>query len=218
MRHTHPLATQAPVFFDVSRRAPVYASLPPAAATHLAYQSCGVVGGQFMLCGGLRFGGGTPKFENAVKSLRVADADAATAASSESPESPETWATALPDMPSAVSGGHTATIDGVLYVLGGYETLGVPMRHTLAFDARAREWHELPPVPGTCVASCAALNGRLHVLACRDDDDDDDDDNDRRASHHVVFDPKRREWSVPRGAARARFDRTSTLESLSQIT
>ena len=96
-------------------------------------------------------------------------------------------------MPAPASGGHTATIDGKLYVFGGYQALGAPMAHMLAFDPARGTWDKLPRVPASCVATAAAYGGLLHVLA-GDDDELDPDEEDNKATHHYVYDPATNVW------------------------
>jgi hypothetical protein len=95
----------------------------------------------------------------------------------------------LPDLPTGVHHAMAASAGGRLYVLGGYDAQGQPLRS--AFSLERGRWRSLPRLPFARAAAGAAVAGRWIVVAggvtlgAR-----------RLARSALAFDLRRRRWSV----------------------
>jgi N-acetylneuraminic acid mutarotase len=72
----------------------------------------------------------------------------------------------LPDLPVSVDHAAAASVDGRIYVVGGYGRDRAPLRTAFAFEDGA--WRRLPPLPDARAAAAAAIvRGRLYVVGGR---------------------------------------------------
>ncbi len=94
----------------------------------------------------------------------------------------------LPDVPAAVDHAAAASVNGGIYVVGGYGGDRRPLRSAFAFDQH-ETWSRLPDLPEPRAAAATAVaGGKLYVLGGVDG---------RRALARVafVFDFRTRRWS-----------------------
>jgi N-acetylneuraminic acid mutarotase len=98
----------------------------------------------------------------------------------------DSWNTG-PPLPLAVNHAMSATLDGVVYVFGGYIGGGETTRR--AFALRDGRWRELPRMPEVRAAGgVGAVRGKLFIVGGVGPDG--------LADNTMVFDPGTRRWST----------------------
>ena len=111
-------------------------------------------------------------------------------------------------VPGGIAGATTHNIDGVLYVVGGFDpaTLGSdPSHRILAFDPVGETWTTVTETPGIGILfASAVLNGRIHLVGGRSDGGAPGD-------YHRIYDLVADQWFQARGPRDPRFDHASVV-------
>jgi N-acetylneuraminic acid mutarotase len=104
----------------------------------------------------------------------------------------DSWARG-PDLPVAVNHAMAASLDGVVYVMGGYTgQTGLSEPTDRAFALRSGRWEALPPMPEVrAAAGAAAIGGTIFVAGGVGPDG--------LAEQMLVFDPSAATWAVAPG-------------------